>query len=81
MSRRKIKDYFLFKDFEMTFAVPAGRKHQIIGNERRDIGIAFSKNGETDFREYSSEVVYWFNLSDQRAYILDARRKDTHVFE
>ena len=81
--RRKLKDYILFReDMEgMSFAVPAGRSHQIISDGGRDKGIVFGKNGETDFRKYNREIVYWYNGSDNRAYIIDSRKKDTLVLE
>jgi len=44
-----------------SYAVPAGKKHQIVHNENQDdIGIAVSRNGRVDFRKRESKMVYWF---------------------
>jgi len=70
-------DYTFFKE-GMSYAVPAGRKHQITrSNSGRDKGIVFSKNGEKGFREYDKEVVYWF--TGPYVYIIGSRKEDTVV--
>jgi hypothetical protein len=52
-----------FVKFErmQSYVVPAGKRHQIIHNKKKDdVGIAVSSNGRKDFRQYETEKVYWF---------------------
>ena len=41
------------------YAVAPGVKHQIISDGNKDVGIAISRNGRTDFRQYDQQVNYW----------------------
>lgn len=72
---RQDYSYVNFIHGERTYKVPAGARHQVIGSKESDRGIAWSKNGDKDFRRYDRDIVYWFNGS--QAYILGSPKEDT----
>ncbi len=61
---------FVRFEHRKNYIVPAGKKHQIVHDkDNNDIGIAFSRNGRTDFRCFDKQIIYWFG--NPYAYVVD----------
>ncbi len=71
---------YIFFKADWKYAVAPGVKHQIIQTSSGfDSGIAISRNGCVDFRQFPQEVVY--GRSGDRAFIYALRTENTVVVE